>query len=408
MTRITKSNTLARMPELISQRSADTPAKTPGTPRAGSRASASARIALAFYLVLVIYASCYPFSGWRDNGLLPWSYLAETMPHYWTGFDLIVNVLGYVPLGVLAVFAMYPARHGIRAVAMAMVFGMLLATLLECVQSYLPSRVPSTLDLITNASGVLLGALLGAGLAMPVLERSWLRSLRMHWFSDQASRGLIVVALWPLAQIYPQPYLFGHGQWLPTLSAWLSDWLDAPIDIGQLLWRDIGIDIDQFLVAEVVITALGMSAALLTLLCQTRRHAPRASLAVALLCSAIAVKALAHGMLFAPSDAFSWLTPAAVSGLLVGVVMLAGLSFAPPLAQRRAAVVALIVCLLLLNVLPSNPYFLSTLREWVQGKFLNFNGAAQFLSLFWPVFALWFLLHPAHRNAHQDADRADA
>ena len=85
-------------------------------------------------------------------------------------------------------------------------------------------------------------------------------------------------------------------------------------------------------------------------------------------------------------------------GLLVGAVMLGGLSFAPPVAQRRAAVFALATCLLLLNMLPSNPYFLSTLQEWVQGKFLNFNGAAQFLSLSWPLFALWFLTHRVHRG----------
>ncbi len=391
---MTKSNTLARMSELISR----LPSATRTDPRSIGHASASTRVALVFYLVLVAYASCYPFSGWRDNGLVPWSYLAETMPHYWTAFDLVVNVLGYVPLGALAVLAMYPRLRGAKAVLLASATGVLLAALLECLQNYLPSRVPSTLDLITNGSGVLLGALLGEFLAAPVLERSWLRSLRSHWFSDQASRGLIVVALWPLAQIYPQPYLFGHGQWLPTLSEWLSGWLDAPIDIGNLLWRDMGIDIDRFLVAEVVITALGMSGAVLTLLCQTRRHAPRAALALALLAAAIGAKALAHAVLFAPSDAFSWLTPAAASGLLVGAVMLVGLSFAPAIAQRHAAIAALAVGLLLLNVLPSNPYFLATLREWVQGKFLNFNGAAQFLSLCWPVFALWFLLHPAHRE----------
>ena len=394
MTRVAKSNTLPRMSELIS----DPPSVSSPDQRATGRASASTRIALVFYLVLVAYASCYPFSGWRDNGLLPWSYLSETMPHYWTAFDLTVNVIGYVPLGALAVLAMYPRLHGAKAVLIASGSGALLAALLECVQNYLPTRVPSTLDLITNASGVLLGALLGALLAKPVLERSWLRSLRTHWFSDQASRGLIVIALWPLAQLYPQPYLFGHGQWLPTLSEWLSGWLDEPIDIGNLLWSDIGIDIDQFLLAELVITALGMSGAVLTLLCQTRRHAPRAALAIALLAAAIGAKALAHAVLFTPAYAFSWLTPTAGSGLLIGAVMLVGLSFAPPVAQRRAAIAALAVCLLLLNVLPSNPYFLATLREWVQGKFLNFNGAAQFLSLSWPVFALWFLLHPSHRE----------
>ncbi len=365
---------------------------------AHAKSSSSARIALGFYALLIVYASCYPFAGWRDTGLLPWSWLTEPMPRYWTVFDLVANVIGYVPLGALLVLSLHPALRGGRAMLSAAAAGILLAAALESLQSYLPSRVPSNLDLITNATGTVLGVLAGELLRVPLLEKSWLRSLRVHWFSDQASHGLIIVALWPLAQIYPQPYLFGHGQLLPTLSAWVSEWSDEPVDLVQFVWRDISISVEQYLVAEVVITALGMTAAVLTLLCQTRRHAPRTLLAFGLMLAAVAVKALAHAVLFAPDDAFSWLTPSAASGLLVGAVMLGGLSFAPPVAQRRAAVFALATCLLLLNMLPSNPYFLSTLQEWVQGKFLNFNGAAQFLSLAWPAFALWFLLHPAHRT----------
>ncbi len=359
----------------------------------------TARFGLACYLVLVIYASCYPWAGWRSNGLAPWIYLFEGLPHYWTTFDLITNVVGYVPLGALIVFALYPRVSDRAAVLCAIAGGVLLAVLLECIQSYLPSRVPSILDLITNTSGVLIGAIVGQKLSAPVLKQSRLRALKSHWFGARSSAGLIVVALWPLAQIYPQPYLFGHGLWLPTLSAMLSDWLDTPVDIGKLLWRDFSLDIEHFLLAEIVVTALGMTAAVLTLLCQTRRQAPRAMLAIGLLLAATLTKALAHAVLFSPSDAFAWLTPSAASGLLVGAVMLAGLSFAPVAAQRRAAIVALLICLMLLNVLPSNPYFLSTLSEWVQGKFLNFNGAAQFLSLFWPAFALWILLQPTQRQA---------
>jgi hypothetical protein len=306
-------------------------------------------------------------------------------------------VIGYVPLGALLVLSLHPAVRGARAMLAAALAGILLAAALESLQSYLPSRVPSNLDLITNATGTLLGVLVGELLRVPLLEKSWLRSLREHWFSDQASRGLIIVGLWPLAQIYPQPYLFGHGQLLPTLSAWVSDWTDEPVDLVHVVWRDISVSVDEYLLAEVIITALGMTAAVLTLLCQTRHHAPRTLLALGLMLATVTVKALAHAVLFAPDDAFSWLTPSAASGLLVGAVMLGGLSFAPPVAQRRAAVFALATCLLLLNMLPSNPYFLSTLQEWVQGKFLNFNGAAQFLSLAWPAFALWFLLHPVHR-----------
>ncbi len=375
------------------------PPKLRSRPEPRREASASVRIALVFYLLLVVYASCYPFSGWRDNGLLPWSWLFEPMPRYWTVFDLSVNVLGYVPLGLLGVLALYPRLRGISAVLLVAGAGALLATSLECLQNYLPSRVPSNLDLMTNASGVAIGALAGQLCTTAVLERSWLRSLRSHWFSHQASRGLIVVGLWPLAQLYPQPFLFGHGQWLPTLSNWLSLGLEVPVDLGELIWRDVGIGVEQFLLAEVVITALGMTGAVLTLLCQAKPQAPRILLACGLLAAAIGAKSLAHAVLFSPTDAFVWMTPSAISGLVVGAVMLGGLSFAPPVAQRRAAILALTASLVLLNILPSNPYFLATLQEWVQGKFLNFNGAARFLSLSWPLFALWFLTHRVHRAA---------
>ena len=38
--------------------------------------------------------------------------------------------------------------------------------------------------------------------------------------------GVVLLALWPLAQIYPQSFLFGLGQLLPILSDWLSQLLD--------------------------------------------------------------------------------------------------------------------------------------------------------------------------------------
>lgn len=390
-----KSNTLPAMsdPQMHSH------SEAPLSQGAHKKASASVRIALLVYVLLVIYSSGFPFTGWRDNGLLPWSYLVEQMPHYWTGFDLVVNVIGYVPLGGLSVLALYPRVRGAWAVVITSALGILLAVTLEAVQSYLPSRVPSNLDLMTNSLGVIIGALSGTLLYSPVLEKSWLRSLRRSWFSEQASRGLIVVALWPVAQIYPQPYLFGHGQLLPTVSGWLSSWFAVPVDLSQLLWQEMHFSVDHYRLLEVIITAFGMTGAVLTLLCQTRRAAPKVALALMLMLTAIATKALAHAVLFAPDDAFSWLTPAAVSGLVVGIVMLAGLSFAPPAAQRRAATLSLLIALVLINLAPSNPYFLSTLQDWAQGKFLNFNGAAQFLSLCWPAFALWFLTHPTHHSA---------
>ena len=73
-------------------------------------------------------------------------------------------------------------------------------------------------------------------------------------------------------------------------------------------------------------------------------------------------------------------------------LMLSGMVFTRPPIQRRLAVLMLLVSLLAVNSVPANPYFVATLQTWVQGKFLNFNGAAQFLSLAWPFITLWLLL----------------
>ena len=359
--------------------------------------SVFARGGLVFYVFLIVYASWYPFSGWRSNGLPLTAFLFAPLPYYWTKFDLLTNIVGYMPLGVLLVFSMYPRLRGVWAALLACVIGALVSTAMEAGQNFLPSRVPSNLDLLTNAAGVALGALGGALLTPAFLERSRLLALRSRWFLHEASRGLIVLALWPLAQVYPQGYLFGHGQLLPIVSDWLSELWSTQVDLGALLRPDAELSAEQYWLSETIITACGFTGAVLTLLCLTRRRAPRLALALGLVAAALAAKTLASALLFSPDNAFAWVTPGAEGGVVIGMIMLAGLAFAPQVAQRRVAALALITSLVVVNVAPANPYFLSTLQTWVQGKFLNFNGAAQFLSLAWPFITLWFLYHPVHR-----------
>ena len=364
---------------------------------AGPRASPVARAALLAYLLLIVYASWFPFSGWRSSGLSPFAFLVLQMPRWWTGFDVMVNIVGYMPFGTLIVLALHPRVRGLWAVAIAAVVGLLVSGTMEVVQNYLPSRVPSSLDLLTNAGGCLAGAVIGAWFAPMLLDRSRLYLLRQRWFAAHASQGLVLVALWPLAQVYPQNYLFGNGQILPLLSEWLSDWLDTDIDLVTMLRGDVPMSVEQYWLSETIITACGMTGAALTLLCLTRRGAPRLSLMLALVGVGIVVKTLASSLFFAPDNAFVWVTPGAEGGFLIGLIMLAGLAFAPQVAQRRLAVVTLVLSLIVVNTIPANPYFVSTLQAWQQGKFLNFNGAAQFLDMAWPVIALWFLLLPSHR-----------
>lgn len=369
---------------------------------ARSRASPIARAALLAYVLLIVYASWYPFSGWRDNGVPLFAFLNLVKQRYWTGFDVGVNIAGYIPFGILIVLSLYPRIRGIWAVLLAALAGVLVTGTMEAVQNFLPSRVPSNLDFITNAGGCLAGAILGALWAPGLLDRSRLFKLRRRWFLPHASQGLVLVAIWPLAQIYPQSYLFGHGQVLPIISGWLSSWFDTEIDLVAMLRPgDDIMTVEQYWLSETIITACGMTGAALTLMCLVRRGAPRFSLMLALMAAALVVKAFASSLLFRPDNALVWVTPGAEGGFLIGLIMLSGLVFAPQVAQRRLAVVTLVLSLIVVNTIPVNPYFSSTLQGWVQGKFLNFNGAAEFLSLLWPFFALWFLLLPSHKLNRQ-------
>lgn len=376
-----------------------TEAEVPAEVAAGrSRGSPIVRAALLAYLLLIIYASWFPFTGWRDSGISPLAFLNLVKQRYWTGFDAGVNIVGYIPFGMLLVLAMYPRVRGIWAVLLATLAGLLTTGTMEAVQTYLPSRVPSNLDFVTNAGGCLLGAILGALWAPGLLDRSRLFKLRQRWFAPHASQGLVLVAMWPLAQIYPQSYLFGHGQVLPILSGWMSSWFDTEIDLVALLRPgDDIMSVEQYWLSETIITACGMTGAALTLMCLVRRGAPRFWLMLALLAGALVVKAFASSLLFRPDNALVWVTPGAEGGFLIGLIMLSGLVFAPQVAQRRLAVVTLVLALVVVNTIPVNPYFSATLQGWVQGKFLNFNGAAEGLALAWPFVALWFLLLPSHK-----------
>ncbi|MFT5643413.1 MAG: VanZ family protein [Janthinobacterium sp.] len=367
-------------------------------PTARGEASPIARAALLAYVFLIVYASWFPFSGWHNNGLSPLAFAQHlNLPRYWTMFDASINVVGYIPLGMLLVYGLYPHIKGLAAIALACSGGVLLSGTMEAVQSYLPSRVPSNLDVFTNVAGCCIGAALGALSARRVLDQSHLYRLRQRWFAKHASQGLVLLALWPLAQVYPQGYLFGHGPLLPILSEWLSWLLETNIDLATYLRPDTILTIEQYLLSETIITACGMTGAALTLLCLMRRGAPKVILVSTLIATALLVKALASALLFSPQHAFVWITPGAQGGFLIGLVMLGGLTFAPQVAQRRLAALTILLSLLIVNATPLNPYFTSTLQAWVQGKFLNFNGAAQILSVLWPFFALWFLWLPSHK-----------
>jgi hypothetical protein len=296
------------------------------------------------------------------------------------------------------VLALYPKIRSFGAIVITIVAGALLSGTMEAVQTYLPTRVASNLDLITNTVGASLGACIGIKLAPYCLQGSRFLKLRQRWFLPEASRGLVVIGLWPLALIYPQNHLFGLGHIAPLVSDLLSYAFSTPINLDTLWANTAQLSVEAYWLSDLIITICGLTGATLTLFFVLSPQAPKGRIALTFILSLLAVKTLACALLFEPSNALNWLTTGTLGGIILTIPILLGLSFAPAAIQRGMAITTLVFGLVMTNVIPDNPYYIEMLQTWTRGKFLNFNGAAQFLAILLPFFALWYLCHPVHRT----------
>jgi hypothetical protein len=75
-------------------------------------------------------------------------------------------------------------------------------------------------------------------------------------------------------------------------------------------------------------------------------------------------------------------------GLLLAILMLA----VPRRGCAAMLLIALVVHLSVLNQAPASAYFADTLQAWEQGRFIRFNGLAQWLGWLWPYAVLVYVL----------------
>lgn len=352
-----------------------------------ARASRLARLAALAYAALLIFASLTPWGGWRDLGHSPVAWITAPAPAWITSFDLGTNVLGYLPLGFLLVCALHPRLRGVAALLAATLAGALVSALVESVQVYLPARVPSNLDWLSNVLGSLLGAALALPLAAPLIERGRLLELRARWLDPHAQAGLVLVLLWPLAQLYPEPMLFGNGHVMDALSGLVSALGGSLVPLDATQFRAA-----EYVLAEAVVVTAAVLAAGLMAASLMRPQAPRLALLAALLIAALALRTLAAGVQAGAERALAWLTPGALGGLVLGSLALAVSAFGPVRWLPRAALLAMAVLLFAVNAVPPNPYFALELAAWRPGRTTHLWAVAQWLSVAWPWMAAGWLV----------------
>ena len=355
--------------------------------------SSATPLALLFG-ALIVYASLYPFSGWRLPGVSAFAFLAAPWSHWWTGFDLVANLIGYMPLGALVFGAL--VRTGTqprRAVPLALATGAGLSFAMEFLQNFLPNRVASNVDLGLNASGALFGALLGSvAHARGAVER-W-QVARDRWFIGRSAGGLALLLLWPLGLLFPLPVPLGVGQVLARVqegvaglvqdtpvAPWFESWLDAELQRSTLSPG-----------GEFSLIALGLLAPCLVAFVVARPGWRRLVLVLGAVAFGGLATTLSTALNFGPQHALAWSTPQAVAALAFGAALAALLSLVPRRAAAGLGLIVLTALVVFVAQAPSDPYFAESLQAWEQGRFIRFHGAARWIGWLWPYAAIVYLL----------------
>jgi len=279
------------------------------------------------YIGLIFYASLYPFADWRFQGVVPWAFLSSPLPKYWTGFDVAINVLGYMPLGFLLVLSAVRTGKAPYAVVLATLMAGLLSLTMESLQNYLPARVPSNVDLGLNVLGAWLGSLLAWAMEKLGVIDHWSR-FRARWFVAEARGGLVLLAMWPPALLFPAAVPFGLGQILERLEAALTDVLQ---DTPFLEWLPV-YDIElQPLVSgvELICVTLGLLIPCLLGFCIILPIARRIVFLIVVFAIGIGVTALSSALSYGPEHAWAWFNSPVKAALVTALGLAISLLWVP-------------------------------------------------------------------------------
>lgn len=329
------------------------------------------------YLALVVCASLAPFSGWRDQGFPPFAFLETSWARYFTWFDVVANFLAYIPLGFLSCSAWQHRLPHWAAAALACLLAITLSLGMETLQTYLPGRISSNLDLLSNSLGGITGAIAAAVWGQNFRDGSRLVAWRYEYLmhGHAADAALVALGLWLLSQFNPTGSLFAGGD--------LRDYYQPAFALHSPSLFAFG----EAMVVAGNIVGIGLYFSVLL------RRA-RAIGAAVLILLALLLKTFAIGTLAGAPAAWDWLTPGALAGLVAGALLLLPALRLAPTARIFGALGTLGAAVIAINLMPENPYFPAYLQELnlEQGHYMNFNKVMHWLSQAWPFIAMVCLL----------------
>jgi hypothetical protein len=261
--------------------------------------------------------------------------------------------------------------------------GVLLSFAMETLQMFLPTRVASTADLLSNAAGTACGAVLSLALTRSPDAAAAIASIRGRWFlpGTVGDLGIALLVVWLAVQVNPVIPLFAT-MYEPTNPAAAPEAADVAATVVEG--------------AHSAFQLLGVGL-FLSLLLRERRYV--AGAALVLVGAAALVKGIAAAVLLKPAAWEHWLTPPVSLGVAAGSLLLSMAIWLPRPAQLTLAAVALLSSLLATLFAPDLVFARVPLALFngPYGHLLNFNGLTHTVLLAWPAVASAFLFALAGR-----------
>lgn len=345
------------------------------------------RYLAAGYAFFIAYASLSPFSGWQEQGLAFSEVLLSPFAQTYTTFDAALNLLAYLPFGMLAGLTLRVHMGAKWSVMWATLGGLLYSAGMEYLQMYLPSRTSSNADLLSNGLGMLLGAVI----AVWVARHNWfvrITEWRIGLFSREAGVdfGLALMMLWVFAQMNPTLPMLGSVFITVPFYGSIVEIPEEPFN----LWESLAISLN-----------LMMAGMLLLALLHNRRHAV-AGLVLVLGVVALAKFAAAAALLKSWA-LLLWLNNEAMFGIALGLLLLTGTGWLSRAWLYRAMVLVVVSYLMLVHfVLDDNAASTATrLYHWRYGHLRNYNGLSQTVSSLFPLLLggyLWWAMTHRHEE----------
>lgn len=329
------------------------------------------------YALFIGYVSLSPFSALQEQGLSFLEVLTAPLTQTFTWFDFTLNCLAYVPFGLL-IAQLLPARLPATPLMLAVTLaGLFLSLTMEYTQMYLPTRVSSNTDLISNS----IGAFIGSAFALNIAKFAWFSHIKIwhdKWlkYGSTSDFGLALVAFWAFAQTNPSLPMLG-SVFVREVARWPFDIVHAT----PFNWLEC---------TEVALNLLLLGVLLSTLL-RTRRHTLNGLLLV--LSTVTLIKFIAAAVLLKSWALLLWLNSEALLGIIAGLLLLtAALRLSRNRLLGLGVLAAAMYLMLVLSLLLDNkPSAAMRLYHWHYIHMLNYNGFSQLVILLFPVLLLGYL-----------------